>query len=328
MLSRVADSLLWMSRYVERAENIVRYIDVNRQLMLDLPSSQAQKLERDWTKVVSCFGEDETFASRRRKPSSAAVTEFFIFDRQNSNSVLSCLAAARENARTVREQMSPDMWEQLNRTYLWCLSKGARQSYQRNHYEFFQRVKKTLQLFWGITNTTMMHGDGWDFIQIGSLLERADKTSRLLDDEYHLLTGQDSLIQWSAVLASCNARLIYRRLYASAVDPVRVSELLLLNEFVPRSVRFCVQHLDEALRNLSGVRPGQFSNQAEKLSGRLLSELSFSSIDDLCAPGLHASMDALQVQLNEIGAAIRATYIHQILPKEEARVAKHDLVPQ
>lgn len=319
MLSRVADSLFWMGRYAERAENIARIVDVNSQLMLDLPKEQADRISQNWMPVVASLGEEEGFNERYKKADADSVTEFLLFDRTHGNSIVGSLAAARENARTVREQINTEMWEQINRTYLWFISKGARQYFNRNAYDFFQRTKKSLQLFQGITDSVMMHGEGWEFLQMGRLLERADKTSRLLDEEFFLLRGGGMpeggmLIQWQAILRCSNARQAYQRLYATVVDPKRVAELLILHEEFPRSVEFCVRGLDQSLRRISGVVPGKFSNLAEKLSGRLLSELSFSSIEEICQRGLHEVMDQFQLRLNAIGEAIMDAYIHPSAP--------------
>ncbi len=332
MLSRVADSLYWMGRYVERAENVARIVDVNSQLMLDLPKEQADRISKNWMPVVACLGEEEAFAERYKNHDAASVTEFLLFDRSHGNSIVGSLAAARENARTVREQISGEMWEQINRTYLWLNGKTARQYFERNAYEFFQRTKKSLQLFQGITDSVMMHGEGWEFLQMGRHLERADKTSRLLDDEFFLVRDSvvpesGSLAQWQAILRSSNARQAYQRLYASVVDPIRVADLLLLNEDFPRSVEFCVRALDQSLRRVSGVLPGKFSNVAEKICGRLLSELSFNSIEDIWERGLHEVMDDLQVKLNNIGEAIMETYIQPTAP-QAAPSAMMAQVPQ
>ncbi len=321
MLSRVADSLYWMSRHIERAENIARIVDVNLQLMLDVPAKRAQQLSRNWLPIVSCLGEDEAFLKRYKKADLTNVVEYLVFDREHPNSIVGAICSARENARTVREQITSEMWEQINRVYLWVTAKSARQAYERNQYEFFQTIKQMLQLFQGITDTTSLHSEGWEFIQVGKYLERADKTSRVLDEDFHLLrqagaTQNDHLLQWLAVLRSCSARQTYQRIYESGVQPVKVAELLLLNENSPRSVQFCVYHTDQALRRISGVATGRFSNRAEKISGRLLAELSFSNIDDIYSQGLHRAMDDLQVKLNQIGFAIYETYIHQELPVE------------
>jgi len=194
-------------------------------------------------------------------------------------------------------------------------------------------VKKSLQLFQGITDSVMHRGEGWEFIQLGRYLERADKTSRILDDKFFLQAGNrknlsDVLPQWTAILRSCNARQTYQRLYASVVDPKRVAELLTLNPAFPRSVLFCVIHVDQSLRRVSGTPTVRFANEAEKLSGRLLSQLSYSAIDDLWESGLHDSMDALQVLLNEIGGAILDTYIHPVAPPVLTSPAESMVVPQ
>ena len=333
MLSRVADSAFWMSRYVERAENIVRIVDTNLQLIFDLPSTRAEDAAEHWPRVVACLGEDAEFRKRKLEPDAEVITDFLIFDRTNPNSIASCLAAARENARTIRELITTEMWEQVNRTHLWLGSRAAHQYYARNTYDFFQRVKKSLQLFQGITDSVMHRGEGWEFIQLGKFLERADKTSRILDDKFFLKstqrTGiQDMLPQWTAILRCCNARQTYLRLYASAVDPTRVVELLTLNGAFPRSVLFCLLHVDQSLRRISGVPMGQFTNLAEKRSGRLLSDLSFSTIDDLWGKGLHRAMDDLQVQLTDIGAGILETYIHPVAPPVITSPVQKMAVPQ
>ncbi len=326
MLSRVAESLFWMGRQVERAENIARIVDVNSQLLLDLPRPESERIARNWLPVVACLGDEAAFRERYKKADAGAVTEFLLFDRTHGNSIVGSLAAARENARTVREQISPEMWEQINRTYLWLMSKGARQFFERNAYDFFQRVKKSLQLFQGITDSVMLHGEGWEFLQMGRHLERADKTSRLLDDEFFLVRKENSpgggaLVQWQAILRASNARQSYQRIHAAVVDPLKVADLLLLHDEFPRSVEFCVRAVDEALRRLSGVAPGRFSNCAEKLSGRLLSELSFSSIEEIWARGLHEVMDELQLKFNELGAAILEVYMHPSTTQPTATAA-------
>jgi len=307
-----------MGRYVERAENVARIVDVNLQLMFDVPQQQAQQLQKNWLSVAACLGDDEALHKAKRRADCESVVEFLIFDRENSNSIVNCLAAARENARTVREQISTEMWEQINRSHLWCMSKPARQAFERNRYDFFQRIKEISHLFQGITDASMTHGEGWDFIQLGKFLERADKTSRVLDDEYHLLRGKGAPDprQWSAVLRSCSARQAYQKKYVAEVTPIKVAELLLLDETFPRSFEFCVYQVDHSLRRLSGAAPGRFSNRAERISGRLFADLAFSTIEDIYSRGLHQAMDGLQVQLNEIGAAVHATYIDVPLPAE------------
>jgi len=333
MLSRVADSAFWMSRYVERAENIARIVDENLQLILDLPARRAADATSHWPRVGACLGDDVEFRKRKLDADTDIVIEFLLFDRTNSNSIASCMASARENARTIRELITAEMWEQINRTHLWLASRSAHQFYARNTYDFFQRLKKSLQLFQGITDSVMHRGEGWEFIQLGKYLERAEKTSRILDDKFFLRSGDrkkpaDALPQWTAILRTCNARQTYLRLYASGVDPKRVAELLTLNPAFPRSILFCVSHVDQSLRHISGVPMGQFTNPAERYSGRLLSEMSFSTIEDVWGRGLHKSMNDLQIRVNEIGAGILETYIHPSAPPVITSPVQLVAVPQ
>jgi uncharacterized alpha-E superfamily protein len=333
MLSRVADSLFWMSRYVERAENLARIIDVNAQLMLDLSMQQAHALSRNWLPVVACLGDEGAFRARHRTADRRAVTDFLVFDRSHPSSITGSLSLARENARTVREQITTEMWEQLNRTYLWLMSKGAHQFYERNNYEFFQRVKKSLQLFQGITDSVMVRGEGWEFIQMGKYLERGDKTTRLLDDEFFLLPADelrpaDVIPQWISILRSCNARQAYQRSYATVVEPIQVAHLLLLNEAFPRSVVYCARQLDQSLRRISGVSAGRYSNLAEKLSGRLAAELRFSGIEEFWDRGMHVAIDDLQSKLNHLGQAILESYLQPSLSPPEPASRMIAQVPQ
>jgi uncharacterized alpha-E superfamily protein len=322
MLSRVADCLIWMGRHVERAENIARLLDVNTQLMLDIPLLQAEKLKKDWFPIVAALGDEEGFRKATKKTDSATVTHYLTFDRKNTNSIFSCLAAARENARTVREQISSEMWEELNRVYLWSLGKEARRTFDDNCYEFFQRIREFACLFYGVTDTSMPHTAGWDFIQLGIMMERADKTSRFLDEEFHLVKGtpeQPSIyaMQWTSVLRSCSAKQAYQQIYVATVEREKVADMLLLSESFPRSVQFCVNEIDTVLRRISGVQPARFSNRAEKLSGRLIAELVYSSIDDIVSVGLHQAMDDMQTKINAIGAALYDAYIYHPTPSAD-----------
>lgn len=322
-----------MSRYVERAESVARIVNANLQLMMDLPTGRAGDIAGHWPRVAACLGDNIALRKRKLGDDPDVVLEFLLFNPDNPNSITSCLASARENARTIRELITSEMWEQINRTYLWLQGRTAYQYYQRNTYDFFQRVMKSLQLFQGITDAVMHRSEGWEFIQLGKFLERADKTTRILDDKFFLPTAGtrgvvDPVPQWSAILRGCNARVTYQRLYASAVDPNKAAELLILNAAFPRSVSFCVLHVDASLRRISGVPAGQFCNEAEKRSGRLLSDIAYSDIDEILADGLHDAMDQFQVQLNGIGEAIADTYINPSTPPVVASQAQLLSVPQ
>lgn len=317
MLSRVADSLFWMSRYIERAENTGRIVDVNLQLLIDVPLQQSKQLKKNWTPLAACLGSDGYFRKYkpRTRPTYDVVADFLVFNTDNPNSITSCIVAARENARTVREQISGEMWEQINRSYHWLNSREARRMYLNASYEFFQRVKEISQLFQGLTDGTMAHGEEWEYIQLGKYIERADKTTRILDPEFQILDQMGSSIsdkaplQWNTVLQMASARQAYQRLYLSDVNHEKVTQLLMLDDSFSRSVRFCAQNMDRALRRISGSKNWDFANPVERLSGQLLSYLSFSTVDDFIEDDcLHEKIDEVQKAINRIGSAIQRFY--------------------
>ena len=224
MLSRVADSIYWMSRYIERAENVARVIDVNLNLMLDLPVGATQQ----WQPVVDTTGDTKAFKKRYGVANQQNVIRFLTFDPDHSNSIVSCVRAARENARSVREVISSEMWEQINQFYLMITSADASARGVRDPHYFFGSVKMSSQLIAAVTDATMTHGEGWHFSRLGREIERADKTSRILDVKYFLLlpavadvgTTFDD-IQWAAVLRSASAFEMYRKKHGR-ISPDRV----------------------------------------------------------------------------------------------------------
>jgi uncharacterized alpha-E superfamily protein len=325
MLSRVANSLYWMSRYIERAENIARIVDVNLQLLLDLRDLDEQRLAAHWLPIVQTTGDEKQFFALHKKAAAQNVTEFLVFQPENPNSIVSAICAARENARMVRDQITIELWEELNRLYWFVRTPQARQVWKESPMEFFQHIKAGSLHIIGLTDATLIHNEGWWFAQAGKFLERADKSSRILDLRYQTLptTGlpenitQEDALEWSAILRSCSAWDAYKSLHGAEVNPRLVAEFLLLNEDFPRSVRFCVSELNNALRKISGVREGKFCNDAEKLAGRLAAELQFGAIDEIFAHGLHDYLDALQTKLNTIGGALFHAYIFQAFQSDD-----------
>jgi uncharacterized alpha-E superfamily protein len=319
MLSRVANSLYWMARYSERADNIARIVDVNLQLLLDIRNLDEKRLISYWQPIVQATGDEESFFKAHPHATGAAVTEFLVFDRNNPNSIVQSIFQARENARMVRDQITLELWEELNRLYLFLRSPQAREVWKNSPSEFFQEIKASSLHVIGIVYSTMIHNEGWWFVQAGKFLERADKTTRILDVRYQSLPERgvperispDAALEWSAVLRSCSAWDAYKSLYAADVHPRRVAEFLLLSDRFPRSVRFCVDELNRALRRISGVAEGRFSNDAEKLTGRFLAELQFSTVDDIFEVGLHRYLDEAQMKLNNIGGELFRAYIFQ-----------------
>jgi uncharacterized alpha-E superfamily protein len=319
MLSRVANGLYWMSRYVERAENTARLVDVNLQLMLNLRNLNDSTLAGLWVPIVQSTGDEELFFQLYPKDTGKNVTEFFVFQSANPNSIVSAIGLARENARTVRDQVTVELWEALNRLYLFLHSPAARRLWDDSPHDFFHEVRNGSLLLQGMADATIVRNEGWLFMQAGRFIERADKTSRMLDVRHASVSeggitapaSQADALGWSAMLRSCSAWDAYKALHGAEVQPRLIAEFLLLSEDFPRSARFCLEQLNSALRRISGVAEGRFCNDAEKLCGRLLAELQFSSADDIFRPDLHTYVDQFQGKLNAIDAALFQAYIFQ-----------------
>ncbi len=315
MLSRVADSCYWMSRYIERAETNARLMNVNMELMLDLEDSDATSVYRHWMPILATLEDQELFSKLHETVDADTVMEYVTFERKNPNSVVSCVANARESARTVREQISSEMWEQLNKLYLYLRSPQARADYKHTPHDFYSSVIDGSHLFQGITDATMTHGQGWDFIQVGKFLERADSTSRVLDVKYHILLpsgervgGSVDITQWMAVLRSCSAFEAYLKIHVGDVNAYKVAQFLSLHPTFPRSIRFSVDHLDRALHRISGSKIAGYHNETDRLSGLLRSSITYETIESVFAIGLHEYLDRIQLHLTDISIALRSDY--------------------
>jgi len=313
-----------MSRYVERAENVARFIDVNLKLMLDDALGGAQQ----WLPLVNTTGDHEEFTRRYPEPSARNVIHFLTFDAENPNSMVSCLRAARENARTVREIISSEMWLQLNKFYLMVNSAAARENGLGSSYEFFDEVKLASHLFTGITEATMTQNEAWHFTRLGRLLERTDKTSRILDVKYFILlrsvqdvgTPLDD-IQWAAVLRSASAFEMYRKRHGR-ISPKGVVEFLLLDPEFPRAIRFGLLAARDSLHAISGTPLGTFKSPPEKLLGQLCSDLSYASVDEIIEEGLHEYLDELQTKINTLGGGIFDTFFALKTPEPARKGAR------
>jgi uncharacterized alpha-E superfamily protein len=310
MLSRVADSIYWMSRYVERAENVARFISVNLNLSLDMPGEAGQQ----WWPLVVITGDDAQFQSRVATTTKESVVHFLTFDHENPNSILSCLRAARENARGVREIISAEMWEHINKFYLWLRDGGSLEEVLDNPHSFFERVSVSGQQFLGVTDATMTHGEAWHFCQLGRMLERADKSSRILDVKYYILLPKLSDvgtpfddIQWLALLRSASALEMYRQRHGR-ISPVNVVNFLVLDCEFPRAVLHCLTRANESLHSISGTYTGSYSNLAERRLGQLRAELAYTQAEDVISGGLHEFVDSLQNRLNLIGESIHDSF--------------------
>jgi uncharacterized alpha-E superfamily protein len=310
MLSRVAESTYWMARYIERAENIARFIDVSLNMSLDAPLAFSDQ----WQPLVSITGSLENYQRHYDDPNRDSVIQFLALDRENPSSILSCLRTARENARSIREVISADAWEQVNRFYLMVNSPNAPRRVKESPGTFFADVKRYSQLIAGVSDATMSHDEAWHFMQLGRLLERADNTSRLLDVKYFLLLpsveevgGAVDEMEWSILLRSATALAMYRRRFGP-IMPENVVDFLLLEIEFPRSVLFCLERAEESVHAITGTPPGSFRNPVERRLGQLRSELAYSQVHDIISEGLHEFLDTFQGHLNRIGDAISETF--------------------
>ena len=310
MLSRVADSIYWLNRYIERAENVARFIDVNLNLMLDLPAGVPQQ----WQPLVSVTGDMELFNSRYDRANSENVIQFLTFDEDYSNSIISCLTRARENARSIREVISSEMWEEVNSFYLMIKEASSLQSLSTLP-KFFAQVKMASHRFAGVMDATMSHNEGWHFGQLGRFLERADKTTRILDVKYFLLlpsaewvgTPLDR-IQWISLLKSASAYEMYRK-RQHHITPSIVAEFLILDRQFPRSIHFCLWQAEQCLHEITQTPTGSWCNGAERALGKLCSQLGYLTIDEIIQSGLHEFLDQMQSSINHVGEEIYTTFI-------------------
>jgi uncharacterized alpha-E superfamily protein len=311
MLSRVAESLYWMSRYLERAEHTARLIDVDFELRLD-QSPEAGSVR--WRQLLEAL---HAPIPEDGQIDAATLTHILTMDKENSSSIISCISAARENLRQVREQCSSAMWEQLNRLYLYVNSTNAGESWQLHSYVFFRAVREGAHLFHGVTDSTMSHGEGWQYIQLGRYVERTDATARLIGAHLSRLSYSDQsldqsveseeYLEWVGLLKSCAAFEAYCKKYTAELRPLRVAEFLLLNPEFPHSVRFSVDKVHAALRAIAEMTERK-AEQPTRLTGRLKAALSFSQIDEVMASGAGAFVENICQQCTHVHSAIHQIY--------------------
>jgi len=311
MLSRVAEAIYWMSRYLERAANTARFLDVNWHLTLDTPGVRAEQ----WTPLVRAMGDWDLFSARGFSPRRSDVIRFLAFDADYPNSIVACLSRARDNARTIREIIPTEMWEQTN-TFYHMVREAAKngETILHNPFRFCDAVKLRELTISGIAGDAMSHDDAWDFYRLGRLLERADKTSRMLDVKYFILLPELTdigsnldYVQWAALLKAISALEAYRRRHGR-IQPDRIVEFLLLDHHFPRSVLCCLVAAQECLHAITGTPMGYFCNPAEKRLGHLCGDLAYSGVDEIFAKGLHEFTDSLQSEMNRVDEAVFATF--------------------
>jgi uncharacterized alpha-E superfamily protein len=311
MLSRVAESIYWMNRYVERAENNARYLEVNFNMLLDKQTG----FKEQWEPLLITTATNELFKEVYDSPSRENVIEFIGFNLVNPNSILSCISQARENARSIRENLTKETWEQVNNLYLIAHEKAVKKRSRLNDpRKFFEQIKHGCQLLRGIADNTVSRNIGWHFGKVGQYLERADNTSRILDVKYHILLPSIDLvgstidiIQWANLLRSVSGYNIYRREYGKIL-PIHIAEFLVLNRQFPRAILFSVQFAENSMLQISGGERGHFRNDAEKFLGKVRAELEYADMEDIFAEGLHEYLDNFQKKIINVSSAFQKVY--------------------
>ncbi len=304
MLSRVADTVYWMNRYLERVENISRFIEVHLNLVLDLPAN----LEAQWQPLLLSTGDISIFEENFSEFTRETVIPFMIFDTRNPNAILPCLWKARENARSVRERISTEMWHQINQLYLTINEAKSKDSWSlEDLFLFLEKIKLDCYCIAGMAYHTLSRSEEWQVAKLGRHLERADQLTRILSVKYDTLTvlGKSTastvdLIQWGAVLRCISGYEMFRREYG-ILTPLKITSFLLLDRTFPRSLHHNIMRLQEALHLLSGNPIGSYVLPIEKQIGKLKSALDYTDEADIFNEGLHAYLDTKQDELHDIG---------------------------
>lgn len=312
MLSRVASSLYWMNRYVERAENTARVLDVawRMSLLVKEPRLQAQ----EWTAPLVITGALDAFPGGPEAAGAREVLAYMALDPQNPSSIYACARQARENARAVRGAITSEMWEVVNSTWLELQQIDEQRLQARGVSPFFDWVKERSHLFRGVTFGTLLRDEAYWFSRLGTHIERADSTARILDVKYHVLLpsieavgGAVDYYQWSAVLRSVSAFESFRKVYRDAITPLRLAELLILDEDMPRSLHFCLMQACDTLERVRNDRSDECLRQARLL----LSHLQDGRIGDIFSGGLHEYLTAFLDSAKRLSDEIERAFFAQ-----------------
>ncbi len=314
MLSRTADHLFWMSRYIERAESLARLLDVTWQMSLVPQSLEAAN--QNWNAIIALNSLEKEFAARYSAVNAENVLRFMVSDTGNHASILSCLRLTRENAHAVRGTITSEMWETMNATWLEARERSFEQIANAGVGEFFDWVKMRSSLSRGTTLGTLLQDEAYHFIRLGTLLERADNTARILDVKYHVLRpygdeGATDFYQWGALLRSVSAFEVYRKAYRDVITPERVAELLILRSDMPRSLHFC---LNGVVKNLELIANRQ-SGETQRQAGLLHAQLHYARIEDILEHGLHEFLTDFMDRIYMLGDGVSKNFL---VPMAEA----------
>jgi uncharacterized alpha-E superfamily protein len=310
MISRVADHCFWLGRYLERAENTARVLEVNQTLLLDF----AVPLEQQWQPLLIISG----IHDMPEDADGETVQTHLTWEPSNLSSIASSISAARENARNIREVISAESWERLNYYYLWMQSSQARALYHSDRSAYYSEIKHINQLITGISEGTMSHGEAWEFFQLGKYLERAGQTARILDVKYHILLPTADQVgtpvdnaHWVAILMSCSGYEPFHKQRPGSDPGTAVSDFLIFDSIFPRSVRFCLGKCMAASYAISGRQAGRPGNEVERALDDLVAWLNLTKIDDFVQAGLHEALTSIIDRIHRTGETIHRTYFDQ-----------------
>jgi len=321
MLSRDADAIYWMSRYVERSEHVARLLHVNSHLLIDVGELAPDLQQRQWQSVLTIMRSGEIVhpptaleeGSSLEAVVSQRVAQHMTFNAENPNSLFSCISRARENARAVRETISAEMWENLNTLY-WTLH-DAPARFDEAPDDFYRQVIYGSMLFQGLTDQTLAHDQRWHFARLGKYLERIDVTSRIIETKFTILRAAEPRLEtpirnihWMSVLRSCCSIEAYRRNNIGDMDPLRVATFLILEPEFPRSIRFAVRQACDAIASIRGEIEPRAVDPAERTLGRLAAQLDYAEKSEITRQGVPQYLQQIQNDVAEAALAIQKTY--------------------
>jgi len=333
MISRVAEHCYWMSRYLERAENTARILDVNQSLLLDFDVPR----EQQWRPLLIISG----IYDMPGEPEAESVQQYMTWELANASSIAASIAAARENARIIREVISAEMWERMNHYHLWIQGAAAHELYHTNRSDYYNQIRRINQLVHGIAEGTMAHGEAWEFFELGMYLERVCQTARILDVKYHSLLSRPEQAgtpidnaHWVAILTSCSGyEPFHKKVRAQTDTGVAVADFLVFDSQFPRSVRFCLGECQKAIQAISGPPVDQSHNGIDRQLDALTNLLGASTINAVFPAGLHQLLTDVVHHIHDIGDTISRTYFDvQVQPplppqKKDTLTALSEVAP-
>ena len=317
MLSRDADSMYWLARYVERAEHVSRLLLINSNLLMDVGDLAPNLQQRHWEGVLMVMRlfSDDLPATTAHLPIEQRIRQFMTFEPGNPSSLLSCVTRARENARAIRENISAEMWECVNTMYWSIRGDDAAARFEDSPDDFYRMVMNASMLFQGLTDQTLDHDQRWLFTQLGKYLERIDVSCGIVDTKYGILQASEQRLEgalrnihWMAVLRCCCSLEAYRRQHVGDMEPLRVASFLILERHYPRSIRYAVAMAHEAIGKIRAEVNVLAIDPAERILGRLDAQLEYAEIGEILSEGLSPYLQKIRHQVMETAAAVQKSY--------------------